>query len=90
MDSPKSNPKMRFKLISNITMLASFQVTNQNLDKVNLPKLSLNNQILLDQLLKIDEMTKALKSMEISKSPGDDGFTVKFYRFFLNDLEYLL
>ena len=60
------------------------------LDKVNLPKLSLNDQILLDQLLKIEEMTKALKSMENSKSPGNDGLTVEFYKFFWNDLKYLL
>ena len=60
------------------------------LDKVDLPKLSLNDQILLDQLLKIEEMTKALKSMENSKSPGNDGLTVEFYKFFWNDLKYLL
>ena len=35
-------------------------------------------------------MTKALKSMENSKSPGNDGLTVEFYKFFWNDLKYLL
>ena len=35
-------------------------------------------------------MSKALKSMENSKSPGNDGFTVEFYKFFWIDLKFLL
>ena len=60
------------------------------LGKVNLPKLSFDNQKLLELPLKIDEMTKALKSMENSKSPGNDGLTVEFYKFFWIDLKHLL
>ena len=32
------------------------------------------------------EMTQALKEMENGKSPGIDGFTVEFYKFFWSDL----
>ena len=35
-------------------------------------------------------MTNALKSMENSKSPGNDGLTVEFYKFFWIDLKHLL
>ena len=52
------------------------------LGKVNLPKLSSDNQKLLELPLKIDEMTKALKSMENSKSPGQTVSQLSFMNFF--------
>ena len=60
------------------------------LDKINLAKISSTDQIKLDKPLAIDEMTEALKTMENSKSPGNDGLTVEFYKFFWIDLKHLL
>ena len=60
------------------------------LDRVNLAKISSSDKIELDKPLTIDEMTNALKNMENSKSPGNDGLTVEFYKFFWIDLKHLL
>ena len=33
------------------------------------------------------EMLYALKNMKNNKTPGSDGFTVEFFKFFWNDIE---
>ena len=38
----------------------------------------------------LQECLAALKNMKNFKSPGIDGFTVEFYKFFWNDIKYLL
>ena len=38
----------------------------------------------------LEEIKSVLKGMSNGKSPGSDGFTVEFYKFFLPDLGYLL
>jgi hypothetical protein len=37
--------------------------------------------------LTFQECLFSLKDMKIFKSPGIDGFTVEFYKFFLNDIK---
>ena len=34
----------------------------------------------------MDELTKALKNMKNDKSPGPDGFTAEFFKFFWIDI----
>ena len=42
-------------------------------------------------IISIEEVKRALQSMNNNKSPGSDGFTVEFYKFFFNDLgKYLV
>ena len=38
----------------------------------------------------MDELSHALKNMTNDKSPGLDGFTTNFYKFFWTDLKNLL
>ena len=39
----------------------------------------------------LDEVTKILSQMSNNKSPGSDGYTVEFYKFFFNDIgKYLI
>jgi hypothetical protein len=40
-------------------------------------------------MIKSEEMLVALKNMKNGKSPGLDGFTTEYYKFFWSDLKYL-
>ena len=54
-------------------------------------KLNDEEQHELEGLLTEDEVLKSLKGMSNQKSPGIDGFTVEFYKFFWSDIKlYLL
>ena len=55
-----------------------------------IPKISDGDTYLCDELITIDECTKALLSMKPNKSPGTDGLTVEFYRYFWNDIKALV
>ena len=52
----------------------------------NVPKLSQNESLRLEGNLSYSELTKSLKSSKNGKSPGQDGFTVEFYKFFWKDI----
>ena len=43
-----------------------------------------------DEVLTLEEITKALKLLPNNKSPGSDGFTINFYKFFLIDIKDFL
>ena len=60
------------------------------LDYSDIPKLSLKMSSLLEGPLCIDEVYTMLKHMKNNKSPGQDGFTVEFYRFFWEDTKYFI
>ena len=49
-------------------------------------KLSDEESILLEGPLTYGEIREALKNMKNNKSPGSDGFTVEFYKFFFMDI----
>ena len=56
-----------------------------------LNKLSMEESASLEGSLNKHECLTTLKAMKNNKSPGSDGFTVEFYKFFWNDLcEYLI
>ena len=50
------------------------------------PKLDEIDRELLKNELTINEITSALKNMDNNKSPGPDGFTVEFFKFFFPDI----
>jgi hypothetical protein len=52
--------------------------------------LNLEKSEALESELNPEEMFVALKIMKNGKSPGLDGFTTEFYKFFWSDLNYLL
>ena len=43
-----------------------------------------------DEVLTLEEITKALKLLPNNKSPGSDGFTTNFYKFFWIDIKDFL
>ena len=60
------------------------------LEKNKLPGLSDIDKIMCDEPLTMEEITKALKLLPNNKSPGSDGFTTNFYKFFWIDIKDLL
>ena len=57
-------------------------------DKIgdNEAKLSEDDSKLLEGEITYQELSSALKNMKNSKSPGSDGFTAEFFKFFWKDL----
>ena len=51
-------------------------------------KISQANNELCEQEISIEEIGKALKELKNGKSPGTDGFTPDFYKFFWSDIKY--
>ena len=68
------------------------EVQNVNLETlINNPvKLSDNEKEKLEGLLSYTEIQSSLKEMKNNKSPGSDGFTCEFFKFFFVDLGYFL
>ena len=60
------------------------------LGNFNIPKLDENEQSILDSPLTINEISNALKLMSNDKSPGLDGFSTNFYKFFWPDIKHLV
>ena len=56
----------------------------------NNPKLTEENKIGLEGELTDSEILAVLKKMKNNKSPGSDGFTVEFFKFFYNDLKVFI
>ena len=52
----------------------------------NAPKLNEIDRDLLKNELTTNEIASALKNMDNNKSPGPDGFTVEFFKFFFPDI----
>ena len=60
------------------------------LSGINHPRLSDNDASECEEPISLTELTKALKSMNINKSPGIDGLTVEFYREFWEEIQLLV
>ena len=56
----------------------------------NAPTLSDENSKLIEGQITFAEAALALKNMKNNKSPGPDGFTVEFYKFFFTDIGIFL
>ena len=59
-------------------------------NKVNPPVLSNLTRDKISGPLTHEEILKVLRSIENGKSPGSDGFTFEFYKFFFSDLSWFL
>lgn len=70
--------------------LLSSQITfnddmyNSFVQNLQLPKLSDDERDSLDGPLRFDECKKVLETFQSDKSPGEDGFTAEFYKFFFD------
>ena len=58
------------------------QLENNFLENPSIPQLDIDQQHFLDEPITKDEIAKALKEMPNDKSPGLDGFSTNFYKFF--------
>ena len=56
------------------------------LEQLNCPKLDHTSSELLEGLLTLEELTKTLKTFKNEKSPGLDGYSVEFFKFFWKDI----
>jgi len=66
-------------------------ITLQELfNNIEVPKLSINEQNRLEGELTLSEILNSLKRMSNNTSPGNDGFTVEFFKFFWNDIGVFL
>ena len=60
------------------------------LNNCHVPQLNTIEQSICDQNINIEEIAKALSELPNDKTPGCDGFTTNFYKFFWPDLKNLL
>ena len=65
-------------------------VTEEFLQKLTLPSLTGNSHYLCEKSLDMDECKKAIDNLANGKSPGTDGFTADFYKYFWKDIKFLL
>ena len=75
--------------------LYAFRPTqNINIEKQlnfnDIPKLNEQQSESLEGLITIEEMLVSLKNMKNNKSPGSDGFTIEFYKFFWIDIGHFV
>ena len=57
---------------------------HQFTSELNLPKISDDERGMLEGLFSFEECKEALKCLNDNKSPGEDGFTVEFFKCFFN------
>ena len=60
---------------------------NVFLDNTSIPELTQTDKDICDSPLTLTDLTNALKDMADDKSPGVDGFSTNFYKYFWNDLQ---
>ena len=68
----------------------SENLMNTFLENPPMPRLSVDDSQVCEGKLTIEECVKSLNSFEPTKSPGNDGLTVEFYKFFWNIVGELL
>ena len=56
----------------------------------NLPQLNTYNVELTERPLTLEELSYVIKHIKSGKSPGSDGLTSEFYKFFWNDIKFLV
>ena len=59
----------------------------RDLKDLNFNKLSLDEQLSLEGEINVNEASKVLQKMNDNKSPGSDGFSTEFFKFFWIDLK---
>ncbi len=96
-DTEISDPKLIsneiFKFYKDLYS-SNFSQTDCNLffEKIQqiIPNIDDEFKKLCDEDLQIEEIDLAMKKLKLNKSPGPDGLTSNFYRFFWDDLKELL
>ena len=70
------------------------EVINEHLDRfavdLSIPRLSDFDKEHLEEEIDLDEMSEALRGMNTGSSPGIDGITTEFYKFFWVDIKYIV
>ena len=69
------------------------QTINENLNNLlpeNTPKLTENQMRSISGEITLDELGTAIKQMKNDKSPGSDGYSAEFYKFFYRDIGIFL
>ena len=56
----------------------------------NLPKISRKSLVLTETDISLNELSFAIKNMHSGKTPGSDGLTVDFYKFFWEDIKHIV
>ena len=77
----------------NLYTCADSDLININLEeiiKVDIPKLEPDISSSLEAEISEKEVLEVLKNMKNNKSPGSDGFTVEFFKFFWKDLKLFI
>ena len=60
------------------------------LNSYNIPKLNKIEAESLEGEITYEEATETLKNMKNDKSPGSDGYTAEFFKFFWRDLDHFV
>ncbi|KAK3084078.1 hypothetical protein FSP39_007782 [Pinctada imbricata] len=63
---------------------------NSTFSDSNIPKLNENQKLTLEGDLTMKEAGEVLRNMKNNKTPGPDGFTAEFFKFFWKDLGHFL
>ena len=62
------------------------KIIHCNIDNINTPTLSQEESDSLEGPVTLQEALSSIKQMKNDKSPGSDGFTAEFFKFFFTDL----
>ena len=65
-------------------------IEEEFLTNASLPKLNENQKSQCEGLMTESELLKSIKTFKNGKTPGTDGLTAEFYKFFWNDIKDLL
>ena len=101
IDSNDKNITAQSQILDTIKVFYQTLYTNKddNLEDIDLENLFKNFEVqrlketdmeMLDSEIQIQELGSAVRNFKNDKSPGPDGFTAEFYKFFWPDLKYFL
>ena len=96
LEDPKDILQEQYDFYSNLYKIkkenAEVKTKAENIFLKNeIPQLTETEKDKCEGLLKLTECLKALKTMKNNKSPGSDGFSAEFYKFFWRDIsQYLM
>ena len=80
------------RFYENLYSCRQSQIEQVNLDTVvdNIPTLNQEDCEMIEGRITVAEAKVALSGMKNNKSPGSDGYTVEFFKFFFSDLGHFL
>ena len=78
------------KYYKNLYTKPTNQMLNYDLFKVDIPQLTEEDQAICEADITVEELGKALCELPNNKSPGTDGLTTEFYKFFWPDIKLIV